>query len=827
MTTNFRKIWGILFLAAMTAMSAPSGAWGQKLGDNDNAKIESAVEFAKNHGATSEQILKLENSDSGSNQFPCGSQSCDLTKEVCIHNEVDAVGAVRINHYHFCQPKDKEIPTSDDRNKYEICSSGCTNSYEGKGSQGGIDYLSECFTGGTPPKKYCIFYNSSSATIEYGNVDGGFKGCEVLPVKLYNQRKCFFCPLFKVLFTAADDMAKTSFEKLGTAFKSLIGIGLALWIAVQTLAHVSSLTKQDAPKFLGGLIKQSAKFLIAFLLLANSGEIYRLGVNPLLQAGLKFGGELASSNVSVSDKTIIEYNKIVDPGTTYFSTNNGSLYVDIAIFISKVQYEIAFMQAVGSSLLCIGGHGMFSPTGGKLGFGDGFQMAIQGLLLVAFGLLLSLAFAFYLIDAVVQLGIVGALMPFLIACWPFKITSSYTGKGVQILLNSFFVFVFIGLVIRVNLDLVDAGIKNTVTTASTETSGGTDANKDNKDENAEKALGGLLPIYNAVNNQDTDKLKELTDISTVGFLILIVCCLFGFKLSGKAEELAGKMAGGAISGIGSSIGTMATSATKGAALKTTAPIRKAAWNKTKDIAKATPGAIGRGARAIKNKLTGQSGNNGNTPTIRGSTPSSLSRLHGNGGALPKTPTIDATTMSSTVVGVPPSNQPPKPPVDATSEETLTRQNQTTTPSVTTAETTHSSGGSGGNTPAGAGAAAGSSSGNTPKDGTPSPVNTESSTTPSSDGDNATTANQNPHGSQANEAEQTGNDGTKKRRPNRGSNPNKGADPRKAGKRKHALSMQQHTRQEEMRKKIKLGSGKSRQKAINKTANKGGRGKKRK
>ncbi len=752
MTTNFRKIWGILFLAAMTVVSVPSGAWGQKLGDQ--AKIQDAPEFLEDHGQSdwAKLIRDHQTADKSNSIILCGQVNCDLKTSICVKCSVnhsygstlnDASGNVgnisQTNVSYRCLPKDTDVSSLNESHsnvslwrkmftgQYDDTTTTChqvtsdelssdySTTYSGFMALNDIEDK-DCLKG-SDTNTYCLSINGKDITVNYGNVEGGFKGCEVLPVKLYNQRKCFFCPLFKVLFTAADSMAKTSFDKLGTAFKSLIGIGLALWIAVQTLTHVSSLTKQDAPKFLGGLIKQSAKFLIAFLLLANSGEIYRLGVNPILQAGLKFGGELVSGNVSVSDNTIIEYNKIADPGATYFSTSKGSLYVDIAIFISKVQYEIAFMQAVGSSLLCIGGHGMFAPTGGKLGFGDGFQMAIQGLLLVGFGLLLSLAFAFYLIDAVVQLGIVGALMPFLIACWPFKITSSYTGKGMQILLNSFFVFVFIGLVIRVNIDLIDAGIKNTVTTASTETSASTDANKDNKDENAEKALGGLLPIYNAVNNQDIDTLKELTDISTIGFLILVVCCLFGFKLSGKAEELAGKMAGGAISGIGSSIGTMATSAAKGAALKTTAPIRKAAWDKTKDMGKSAYGSV-------KNRLSGKKGTAGTSG---------------------RAPAIVAATASSAATGTPP-----------------------------------------------------------PAPSSPAPVISAS-------GNSSTVENK----------------GTPQKRPNRGSNPTKGTDPRKAGKRRHAQSMQQHARQAEMRKKIKLGSGKSRQQSIKNARKKGKRKNKRK
>ena len=66
-----------------------------------------------------------------------------------------------------------------------------------------------------------------------------------------------------------------------------------------------------------------------------------------------------------------------------------------------------------------------------MGIGIPVSLITVGVGVLAFTLsfVFALAFAFYLVDAVVQLGIAGALMPFLIASWPFKITFGYTKKG--------------------------------------------------------------------------------------------------------------------------------------------------------------------------------------------------------------------------------------------------------------------------------------------------------------------------------------------------------------------------------------------------------------
>ena len=105
---------------------------------------------------------------------------------------------------------------------------------------------------------YVLVEDSSSPNLgDIVGKEGAVKGCKYLPQKLYESKECFFCPLFAVIYQAADDMTVISISKLAAAFAVVLVIGLAIWIAVQTLAHVSSLTKQDAPKFLGNLIKQS------------------------------------------------------------------------------------------------------------------------------------------------------------------------------------------------------------------------------------------------------------------------------------------------------------------------------------------------------------------------------------------------------------------------------------------------------------------------------------------------------------------------------------------------------------------------------------------
>ncbi len=448
--------------------------------------------------------------------------------------------------------------------------------------------------------------NGRFGEVTYEGKDEGkksFRGCEVLPVKLYKQRECFFCPLFAVVYRAADTMAVKSMSALASSFAILIALGLGIWIAFQTLTHVSSLTKQDAPKFLGNLVKQSFKFLIAFLLLQYTNEIYNWVVIPLLKAGLDFGSAMLFESHLYQTVGSNENTEIVMK-TIFFSSD---LYEKLENFVTNVQREIAFMQAIGTTLMCIGSNLMIGIGGKEWEFGGGFQMLSQGLILAIFGFLLSLAFAFYLIDAVVQLGIVGALMPFLIACWPFKLTAQYSNKGFSMLLNSFFIFVFVGLVVSVNLQLIDAALVNGNTNQVSEvlTTQGQGQGQANQIEKIKTgALGG---IYEAINAQDENKLLELTDIGGVGFLILLFCCIFGFKFCGQSSALADKMAGGGMKAIAPSIATMGASATLSAAKKVSQPMREAVADKVTEIG-------GNAARRLGAALTGRGGRHGQRPS---------------------------------------------------------------------------------------------------------------------------------------------------------------------------------------------------------------------
>ena len=451
---------------------------------------------------------------------------------------------------------------------------------------------------------------SSSA---YTTVSGVTKGCMPLPAKIAENRSCFFCPLFLTIFNAAQTMATNAFSKLATPIATVMMVGFAIYIAFLVLQHVSSMSAQTSAKFLNSLFAQSFKVLFTYLLLTNPNFVYDKFIGPVLDAGTELGGALLFEEGSGYMEWCSVEENIEAKTQEFISGIEGDpsaqlkeglipsyLYVKISCFIRSVQAEISTMQSIGSTLMCVSRNSAAEDNWGGI---PDFSMMIQGFIIWAISLIMSLAFAFYLIDATVRIGILGALMPFFIACWPFKPTSGYTKKGWELFLNTFFVYAMMGLVVSVNLQLIVQGLST--------------------------GTGGLDELESAINGNNIYKLKDLLDIGFSGFLILIACCLFAFKLTGQANAIAEQFAGGAGENIGSNIGTLAysgaTGAAKGAvglgkkamkATGTTAALRKFG-DKAKDSALSAIGLgrySGKAGKRGASGAAGAGGGRGNGPT---------------------------------------------------------------------------------------------------------------------------------------------------------------------------------------------------------------------
>lgn len=381
----------------------------------------------------------------------------------------------------------------------------------------------------------------------YKSVAGVTKGCIPLPAKIAENASCIFCPLFLTIFNAAQTMATNSYEQLALSIANVMLLGFAIYIAFLVLKYVSAFTKQDAPKFTNEIFQQAFKVMVAYILLLNADAVYSYIIGPVLSAGMEFGSALLFNDGSgYMEWCSVEENLQGAVENQASTINSGVfpqyLYVKLSCFIRSVQAEISTAQSIGSTLMCVSRNVAAEPlsVAGVTIINNAiwdFSMFFQGLLIWILAIIISLAFAFYLIDATVRLGIIGALMPFLVACWPFKKTSGYTNKGWTMFLNTFFTYAIMGLVISVNIQLIMQAL-----------TGG---------------KGGYAEIQRLIDGNEIAALQEILDIGFAGFLVLLGCCLFGWKLTGQATALAGTFASGGGSPIAPNIGGLAASGAKG------------------------------------------------------------------------------------------------------------------------------------------------------------------------------------------------------------------------------------------------------------------------
>ena len=440
-------------------------------------------------------------------------------------------------------------------------------------------------------RSYALFMDAGATTINYGGK--GFRGCEILPVKIYNMQSCFFCPITRILFKAINEVTDKAFSKFASSFMALMVMIYVIWLAFVTLQQVFAMTKKDTSDYIELILKQTFKFMLAYFLLSNGEYLFKIFISPILSTGLRMGEMIQDGDLLQMSRDVDTADVMIGGG--YYNVKMASgktLYAQIENYLSAIQAQMAYMQAIGTSLVCIGTRQLvegfiqlFLGNGEVLS--SGLRMMVLGGILTTCGFLMSLVFAFYFFDAILQLGLLGMMLPLMIAGWPFKATASYATKGLSTLLNTFFIFFFTGFVISVNVVLADQSISfsNQVEKQTTSTGAVVDQ------------ADGFGAITKSMNEQNIEALRDATNIGGSGFLLLIFASLFGFKFLKEVTPLASKLSdGGAMSGgISGDIGTKGMSMAKGLASKAAKPAMDAVGDKWKEKGGIAGIAVGIGA----------------------------------------------------------------------------------------------------------------------------------------------------------------------------------------------------------------------------------------
>ena len=340
---------------------------------------------------------------------------------------------------------------------------------------------------------------------------------------------CIFCPMFEKIYAAAQIASRSAAKLLGGPFANLLVIGIALFIAFHTLKLVTSFSQTDSKKYIQTIGVQFFKMMTAFLLLKNLGELYNLVINPLLDSGLEMGSAMIGGSTGTSSAQ----------GTTTLGFS-GSIGAKLVAFVELCQKSLAQICALGRYFLCLSWadrHWWFIPN---------FPLLFNGIILVVLSFFIILSFGFLLIDAVIQMSIVGSLVPLAVASWPFKITSKPFVKPVWgMFVGVFLTFAFAGVTVSVVKNLVVSSIKL----------------REGGEGNATQRSFDELYKYLSQGQKLEDVLNEL-DVNMTSVMITLACAVIAWRLCGKIDDLVGKFDGDSHLKIGSGLGETAASVAK-------------------------------------------------------------------------------------------------------------------------------------------------------------------------------------------------------------------------------------------------------------------------
>ncbi len=355
--------------------------------------------------------------------------------------------------------------------------------------------------------------------------------CDTFATYLSSLSSCPLCPIFQAILNTDAKIADIAWRALAKALQSVVMVFFMVFLAIETLKIVSNIAGSSMGSYLKSIFVLGFKVLLTYFLLDNSSYIYGYFISPVLQAGLDMGTSLISISSSQASVCLAS-NATVDFVSTPGGVLDAGLLDNIMRTVRCYGHTATIMPAVGKGLMCHGwaNDGTLLPD---------FSTWFSGILFFIFGLGIWLVISFYLIDCTVQLGMLCGIVPFLVACWPFKVTQRYSIKGVQLLMNTFFNYVMLGIVLLLGVEIVDfaTGQKS----------------------------GSLDVIMDAMNNNNLTKIREVASLDGVEILILVVCCIFAFQLIGKTNALADKFSKGTGMNIASRLGGLAAGAAVGAA----------------------------------------------------------------------------------------------------------------------------------------------------------------------------------------------------------------------------------------------------------------------
>lgn len=220
---------------------------------------------------------------------------------------------------------------------------------------------------------------------------------------------------------------------------------------------------------------------------------------------------------------------------------------------------------------------------------------LEGVFIWCTGLLLTIAFVFYLLDLAFKIGFAAMALPLTVGLWPFEITKDKVGICVSIIAKAAATFAFIAMTTTFIVHIHDAAFNYELTEADI--------------EDAEKyGISGLARLYDVFDNarmgtisdDDLDYARRKLGFFEVTFVLLLFAFLYSYKLLQQTvPSLVDKFFPDKAFGSSSPMHHMATAAVKAGKDIAMKPI---GWARDATLYSGRRGII-KGAKGIKNGVS--------------------------------------------------------------------------------------------------------------------------------------------------------------------------------------------------------------------------------
>ena len=415
---------------------------------------------------------------------------------------------------------------------------------------------------------------------------------------------CTLCGLFALVYRTVNQLGNKAVTEFSSSVAKVVVVAFGVWLAIQVLAFVSSVETRDLKDLMSAILTQGFIVMLVFIILQSGvTNFFNTFVSPVYLTGQKLAQEMFSDNITSSTEKVLgssgqsdkEVMQADDIATTYKLNSNGAFDNSMGISIIKtmtmMENRVRKFKALGSGLMCQSWveATLFFPR---------MVYLITGFALWILSMVLIIGVPFLMVDAVFQLGVAWALLPFAVGGFAFRVTRQYTKKVWETFLNSMFSFVFISIVVLLLLFVLQEAVTESVNTIQTQSVSPTG-------ETIQVSFDDMFTASAAAKTY-FEALLTSFHWGSLPFLKLFFIFILAWSVMNMAKEFADDFASSISStSIGSSIGTMAASKAKGMAVKAAKPVGRELWRGTKQGAAAAMRlpfrAAGAAKRAISNR----------------------------------------------------------------------------------------------------------------------------------------------------------------------------------------------------------------------------------